>query len=387
MEPEQSKPSPFRFTDPRQERIYRRLRDIGPGPAAFYRDACQLMESSAGLASTTHIIAHLLREVESALRDVLESIVEVSRPQPTGLSAITVHLISWKARVQRVVTGWTKSKQKTEIRAIARALGLTETDPVIKIWIKLAGGDRSLHGRAHRSALSAPRPVDSEFRSFWDQAQTVLDVVLDRFQTRFAAFLSVLDQLVSKSAPTRADIKRLRGNLPNSPVALGYFFDRLPSDGWLEPLMRAGFFDHPQQPEEDPEGGGFRLPAWPQSRYLARVARERPKVVIEAILKADPTPNARVHIDFLDAAKQMDADLAVKLAPVAAGWLESDYGASLLMERITDLIIQLARGGQVDGALTLARALLALSPGQPERTSLVPEPQPRIEKWFYKDVL
>jgi len=112
MEPEQSKPSPFRFTDPRQERIYRRLRDIGPGPAAFYRDACQLMESSAGLASTTHIIAHLLREVESALRDVLESIVEVSRPQPTGLSAITVHLISWRLASSELLPDGRRANRK-----------------------------------------------------------------------------------------------------------------------------------------------------------------------------------------------------------------------------------------------------------------------------------
>ena len=66
---------PFRFEDPRQERIHRRLLLVGPGPAAFYRDACRLMNQDHGLQSASHLVAHLLRDTESALRDVLE-------PQP-----------------------------------------------------------------------------------------------------------------------------------------------------------------------------------------------------------------------------------------------------------------------------------------------------------------
>src|SRR5207249_996422 len=76
MEPEQPA-GPFRFTDPRQERIYRRLRTyVGPGPAEFYRDACRLIAMPGGLATTTHLVAHLLREIESALRDVLETVAD-----------------------------------------------------------------------------------------------------------------------------------------------------------------------------------------------------------------------------------------------------------------------------------------------------------------------
>ena len=61
----------FRITDPRQERIYRRLSLLGPGPAAFYRDACRLMAEDTPLETKTHLVAHCLREVEGALRQVL----------------------------------------------------------------------------------------------------------------------------------------------------------------------------------------------------------------------------------------------------------------------------------------------------------------------------
>jgi hypothetical protein len=65
----------YRLSDPRQTRTYERLaRLVGPGPAAFFLDTCRLMDEGRPFRSTTHLVAHLLREIESALRDVLEPI-------------------------------------------------------------------------------------------------------------------------------------------------------------------------------------------------------------------------------------------------------------------------------------------------------------------------
>ena len=63
-------PNQFEFTDPRQERIFNGLLQIGDGPAAFFKDACNLMNDGANLSAKSHIVAHLLREIESALRQV-----------------------------------------------------------------------------------------------------------------------------------------------------------------------------------------------------------------------------------------------------------------------------------------------------------------------------
>lgn len=61
------------FSNPQQERIYRRLKSlVSPGAAAFWRDACRLMEMEPPLESTTHFVGHSLREIESSLRDVLD---------------------------------------------------------------------------------------------------------------------------------------------------------------------------------------------------------------------------------------------------------------------------------------------------------------------------
>jgi hypothetical protein len=57
---------------PRQESIARRLQQLGEGPAAFFIDACALLAEQPPHRTVTHVVAHLLREVESAVRSVLE---------------------------------------------------------------------------------------------------------------------------------------------------------------------------------------------------------------------------------------------------------------------------------------------------------------------------
>jgi hypothetical protein len=58
---------------PRQESVAAQLREmVGEGPAAFFSDACLILSLDPRPASASHIVAHLLREVESSVREVLE---------------------------------------------------------------------------------------------------------------------------------------------------------------------------------------------------------------------------------------------------------------------------------------------------------------------------
>ena len=71
-----------------RDRVARRLALLGPGPAAFFRDACLLVdEVQAGrwpLQTVTHLVSHLLRDLESSVRRVMyEQLVE-SRPVLTA---------------------------------------------------------------------------------------------------------------------------------------------------------------------------------------------------------------------------------------------------------------------------------------------------------------
>jgi hypothetical protein len=167
---------------------------------------------------------------------------------------------------------------ESEIRAILRGLEIPETDPVAETWLKLPGRDNpySLHRIAHRNSLNRPRPVDAEFRRFWDDIQDVLDVVLDGFEARYSAYHRLLDDLLAKVVPAKGDLQMLKGRVPNNSVSFRYFFDRLDSKEWHQPLRHEGFFTSPPEPEQDYEEGGFRFVSWPQSTYLEKMAEVEP---------------------------------------------------------------------------------------------------------------
>src|SRR5438132_13952856 len=85
MDSQHTHAKPFRFTDPRQQRIHDRLSLLGPGPVDFYRAACRLMAMHPPLEATTHLVGHLLRELESALRAVVRVVAEYTeQPRPRG---------------------------------------------------------------------------------------------------------------------------------------------------------------------------------------------------------------------------------------------------------------------------------------------------------------
>jgi len=206
-------PPAYRFNDPRQERIYRRLLLVGPGPTAFYRDVCRLMAAGPVVDATTHLVAHLLREIESAIRDVLLPRGHVA---PKG-----------------------KGKHRAEIEAILRAYGIDPSDPAAVAWLRLSDDahDERLAPFAHRDSLGAPRRLDDAFREFVTEVEAIFDVVLQRFEGRFLGSLPVIDesirpyQRVFISRPStskrngafrmRVAWKRSLNNSDASPIASG----------------------------------------------------------------------------------------------------------------------------------------------------------------------
>lgn len=369
---------PFKFDDPRQERIYRRLIAlVGQGPADFFKDACRMMADSASLATTSHLVSHSLREVESALRAVLETVSER------------------EARLSGKDSG---DGHENGIRGILRGLQIPESDPIAVAWLGLAGKGNSygLATRAHRYALGSSRPVDGDFLQFWNEMQGIFDVVLDKFETSYLAVYSFLDQLLEKAVPTQGDIDKLRNNVSNNLVAHSYFFERLMSPDWLDLLQKNGFFSHPPAAEVDKEKGTIGYAAWPQSRYLIRMASKAPEKVLNIMLAVPSTDNFRVYEDFASAAALMPPELAAKWSEREALRINKPEGLwGLLPEKLGALMNHLLRGDQIPAALNLARSLLDILPDiRPERQeqkkdeySLPPEPRARFSAWEYKRIL
>jgi hypothetical protein len=354
----------FRFGDPRQRRIHERLqRLIGPGPAAFFRDACFLIEEEIGLEAPAHAIGHYLRDIDSAIRKVMGVLAPPSASRE-GRNGDADH--------------------RDSILAILAGLGISPDDRVGQFWLGLAGKGnfRGLAARAHRDALRRPRPLDPEFSEFWEGMQHLLDVVLDRFESRFSAVLPVLESLLSKSHPTSSDAKLLANQVPENPILRRSFFARA-GDNWLAPLREEGFFRRVPSAVQV-TGGGLAAPIWSESAYLARMANgslEAQRIALEISLSIAETNNFWVQEDLLDVALALPPDFSAKFAPGIKTWLSGPVSVGL-PEKAGKLIRHLVSGGEVRAALSLASALL--TPKVKEDHSRPSEP---FDLWHYEQIL
>jgi hypothetical protein len=384
MQPENLIPQPFRFSDHRQARIYEKLRLISPGVAPFYYDACRIMEAEPPFESTTHLVGHLIRELESSLRAALEPYKVRSEEQAQP-----------KAKKKNKKAGEAEG-HKDDIKALLKGLDIAEDDPVAEYWLGLAG---SFHERAHRDNLEPPRQVNEEYRQFWSRMTDILYVVLDRLEARYLKSFRFLDDLLAKESPTIEDAKRLHLNVPNNPATYGYFFHRLRNPAWLKPLSAQKLFDHTLEPiyELTEKGKAVSYSPWPQSRCLARMAAVEDADVQQTVLEIAlgiETENIFIRMDLVDVAKALPGMKAAELARKEARWIEKQRQLFHLMpEKLGELIAHLAAENEVDAALELTRTTLAVLPNpraQEDKDSILRfhrDPVSRLEGWDYARVL
>ncbi|MBN2308048.1 MAG: hypothetical protein JXR94_03705 [Candidatus Hydrogenedentes bacterium] len=357
----------FSFTDPRQAVIHGRLgKVVGAGPAAFYRDACIVQEGLCPVESASHLVGHLFREIESALRAVLGEIAKM--PENS------------------------EDKHREQILSILAALKIDLSEPVAQLWLKLAdrNWEYTLHRAAHRDNLDTPRRVTPETTRFWRDFDGVLDVVLERFEGRFLDTFTIFDELIAIDSPSGRDAKRFVQRCPTTIVAHTYFYRRLKGLGWLSVLDKEGCFARPPEREGGPEGKGYRDAPWPEGDYLKRMASEAPSDVRDIFIKIAPSENAYVRCAMVGAALAMPPEIAATLVQRLVEWLEHTTHMFLADDH-ADLVVRLAEGGEVDAALALARALLTLRPSSrgPEVAEDLGlarrlEPEAIADSWQYK---
>jgi hypothetical protein len=166
---------------------------------------------------------------------------------------------------------------------------------------------------------------------------------------------------------------------------LDYFFDRLTSPEWIEPLRERRFFTKPP-PQYIDEQRYVRVPGWPASRYLTRVAKASPDLVLEVIASIE-TNNERVQEDFVDAALAMPVGQARRIAKRLTVWLdERDHLYYLLPRKTVDLTSRLAADGAVDEAIDLLSALFAPQL-VPREHGLRASLRARVSAWEYDQLL
>jgi len=148
----------WRFSNPRQKNIYKLLTKIGDGPAQYYYDICRILAMDPQLTTTSTLIFHLLREIESSICSVIE-------PEPDRIKRESRSEEEIKNRIQDLIkyieqlvsdnkkdippeidsriSNTLKSciqlerngDHKIKIRNVCAGLGVQ--DSIIKEWIKI----------------------------------------------------------------------------------------------------------------------------------------------------------------------------------------------------------------------------------------------------------
>lgn len=357
----QSPREPFRFQTSQQKSLYIQLRLLGPGPAIFYREACSLIASPQQFESTTHLVAHLLREIESSVRRVL---LPYDYTPPDVCSQCDNR----------------PEAHAKQIEAIVQSLELDES--IQKKWKEVATRGKFSNGlasMAHREDLSRPREIDSSFLSSINAFEEVFSITLTAFEKQSTHIFALIDALLLEKSPSKKSLSKFKNTIPHNNATHRYFFERLQDPRWLEPLYRTGFFNPPPSKEWNEELGRFTFSPWPPAQYLLRVAavESTHQTILTIMQEVSGTDNPFVQRTILQIAQTLPASLAAKLTPAIQGWINDELIQTVEFTQISNFITHLAQGKEDDAAIALSEGCF----------NVLRHRESYTERWDYEKIL
>lgn len=335
---------------PKQEKVYLELLKLDKRAAEAYKGA---LKASADQGNPERFpqSAHSLRELTSIISR------KVAIPQESGDDSL---------------------KKKLEKRFIERPELLPypageKTRALIRKWEDLHR--HFFTGVSHHGRETSEEEFFSKLSEF--------ESILLQFLKPTPETFEDLDSLLVIQSPTQDDIKKLL-DLLKHPTHVNYFFSRLVLPGWLRPLKEHGFFSKPFDGLR--EGGYIMFPVWPLTEYLAKVAGQKPREVMNIIKSMGETSNFRVHINLIDCALQMPSPTAKEIVPFAKEWVTSPY-LQFIPEKFGELILKLSGEGEMESALDLLATILDVKSPDRKNEGFLRQAQPHFNLWVYEQNL
>ncbi|MFN0111477.1 MAG: hypothetical protein ACKVZH_21645 [Blastocatellia bacterium] len=309
----------------RERMTYEEFWRLDPQLAGLYRFGHELVARVNELGSV-YLLAHVGRELG---RGVIRALTGTD-PQVFETSG------------DEILEG---ESNKVTISAV---LHLPPSHNLVTAWFNL---NRVFSEAAH---YRLPGPEKNEVYSAFLQFS---DLLFGRIAPYFATHVE-LDRILAIESPTEADSNLLRSVLLR-PQQRRYFFSNLKHPQWLRPLSDAGYFDtHPERIVES--DGSWRVNAWPEGEYLARIASKQSDLVTEILLRIPKNlKNPAIWLVVIDAAKVLPATRAVQLTPLIEQALKT-APPILFPHQAIDLVKILAEQSEM-AAFRLAEHLLWLS--------------------------
>lgn len=349
---------PPNFRTEKQVELYNNLKEINGEAASFYFDALQILEDGS-LQARTNIIAHLAREIDSSLRDMLVS----ESDKKITLSKEEIEKLKNKINSELKIKGVSEINQLTKhVASVCTALGIDKKSDLLEAWIVVAA--QFVKFAHHHGPTERPRSLEL-FRDVWDRYENVLFRLVG---TYYNTLDNILDRILKMVVPTDDIINTLPGLFQTS-ANKHYFFTKLDKIGWLKPLKDAGFFNPEKNPklEKSLDGKSYHVPYWSVLNYIERITKKGLKdkeweLVIDIIKKImeyredgkrinNPNTDYQVfkiicnlpsvkitseHVNFI--AHTLDSEF--RTSPIA-----SDIGTVLIPKLVTDghkeLLLQL----------------------------------------------
>jgi hypothetical protein len=335
---------------PKQQEIYQELLKIDKKAAQAYAGALAVLEIRRNSDRFSQS-AHSLREVTGIISR------KIIKPQETDEKNEAL-----KQKLKKHITGKPYLLPPPAGKEVAA---------FIKRWDDL---NRYFLSVAHHGIIVDEEVFFSNLSEF--------EAILLYFLKPNPVILRELDSLLCIQSPKQVNIKKLE-KLLNHWTHVEYFFLNLSSPAWLRPLQENDFFSNP--PRSIKEGDYIMFPVWPQSRYLVKIAEQKPREVMDIIKNMQETDNFRVHLDFIDCAFQIPSSIAKEIVSLARNWVRSPHTA-FVPEKLGELVIKLCNDHELKPGMNLLSALLDIK-GPDKDTLSIREAQPYFTSWEYEQIL
>lgn len=219
------------------------LKMLAPEAAAFLKSGL-LIFNDHSIEVRSYLLAHIAREIEGGIRDILCSKDRHEICEKCGKSI----------------------NNTNHQESILKSLGIDINTEFAEKWFKVA---KEFNKSAHRHGMwKSPRDLHA-FDNLWKEFLNILEVLVGNFYS----ITDRLDTIISNEVPSKEALLSLNNILSYEPSKT-YFFLNLMQVGWLQPLYKANYFsgDNNPEPRIDIETGDSKYPIWIEMEYLKNIA-------------------------------------------------------------------------------------------------------------------
>lgn len=337
---------------------------LGKRTADRYVDFCRLAAGTLPLRVSVPLAGHAMREIDALLRQLLATPADLTvavlpeakdRLEKTGAALRTLGYE--KQMVDRAVKALTPTlSHREQIERICTTLGLAPDGDVARAWKSVMAAHAKAHyGRELHQSLE----VDAQFRAEWQAPfETAVRGLMVALQGKYTAYILRLDELLAMP-DRKSAVKALSSEIPGALPLLSYFFERLDSPDWLDPLSEHNLLAASWAGLDEIDDG-LRLQHWPAGRYLVKMAASSdPAVRVQvaaALRAAGGSDDQDVHWHGAEAMAALPAGEAEPLIDILDGWLGRDTRLPHSFA-VHTILGNLAKGDRPEVALRLFGSL------------------------------